>query len=718
MAVRALEVLAEETTIVAGADAIVSGLRDVRWPARLEWLRRPGGSARVLLDAAHNPAGARALASYLEETGMSAVTLVTSVMRDKDVDWRARAAADARRARRRHPRRQPARQRRGGAGAGDRRGSAPRRLPVVAIDDPWAAVNHALGSPPAGRDRRLDLPRRAAARRPPRRRRLRTRVIFCGRTPAAAAVAMTFRLLSCLVLLVAAGVATAAAQVPGYNSKQFRIEQIDEGHWRFTGEVELENEEIKGQKFYANVVDLFTADNRVEASGNVVYETATARIAAERAVFFTRAGTGTFYTASGLAALGEKADKSMFGALEPDVYFYGEVLEKVGEDRYKISKGGFTTCVQPTPRWELVTGSASINVGDYAILRNAVMRVKDVPVFYLPIMYYPIQEDDRATGFLLPTYSQSSLQGQSLSNAFFWAISRSQDLTVLHDWYAQTGQGYGSEYRWVRSPTSVGNLRAYRLQQKAGTVDGIPLPESRSMMLSGGITQDLPFRLKGRARIDYSSNLTVNQLYSQDVFNATNGVSMWNGNVSGSWQFLNTSLTAQRTQQFFSETASRISGSMPSLTAAVSNRKIRRLPMYFALQSEASRPIYIERNGEFEIDRSMDRFDLAPMVRMPISGLHLHQPEPQRHVSHHLVQREPRPSKACRSRSRTPAATATSVPRCWDRSSAGSTRRTTSWPTGSSTSSSRPSRRSGSPRSTARRKWPRSAIPTTAWWAA
>jgi hypothetical protein len=53
----------------------------------------------------------------------------------------------------------------------------------------------------------------------------------------------------------------------------------------------------------------------------------------------------------------------------------------------------------------------------------------------------------------------------------------------------------------------------------------------------------------------------------------------------------------------------------------VSNRKIRRLPMYFALQTEASRPIYIERNGEFEIDRSMDRFDLAPMVRVPISGL-------------------------------------------------------------------------------------------------
>jgi lipopolysaccharide assembly outer membrane protein LptD (OstA) len=440
-------------------------------------------------------------------------------------------------------------------------------------------------------------------------------------TPAAAALLMTSRLLSCFVLVAATGAATASAQVPGYNSKQFRIEQIDAEHWRFTGQVELENEEVKGQKFYANVVDLFTTDNRVEASGNVVYETATARIAAERAVFFTRAGTGTFYTASGLASLGEKADKSMFGALEPDVYFYGEVLEKVGEDRYKIAKGGFTTCVQPTPRWELVTGSATINVGEYAVLRNAVMRVKDVPIFYLPIMYYPIQDDDRATGFLLPTYGRSNIQGQSISNAFFWAISRSQDLTVLHDWYTATGQGYGSEYRWMRSPTSAGNLRAYRLQQKAASVNGIDLPESRSLLLNGSITQDLPLRLKARARIDYSSNLTVNQLYSQDVFNATNGLSSWNGNVSGSWRFMNSSLTAQRTQQFFNASASRITGSLPSLTAGLSSRRLGPLPIYFGVQSEASQPIYIERDGDNEIDRSMARFDLTPTVRMPISGL-------------------------------------------------------------------------------------------------
>jgi lipopolysaccharide assembly outer membrane protein LptD (OstA) len=432
---------------------------------------------------------------------------------------------------------------------------------------------------------------------------------------------MTSRLLACLVFAATFGVTAAAAQVPNHNSKQFRMEQLDDGHWRLTGQVELENEDVPGQKFYANVVDIYTAENRIEASGNVVYETETARVAAERATFFTRAGTGTFYNASGLASLGEKADRSMFGNLEPDVYFYGAMIEKTGEDRYKVTKGGFTTCVQPTPRWELVSGSASINVGDYALLKNAVMRVKDVPIFYLPIMYYPIQDDDRSTGFLMPAYGRSLYQGSSISNAFFWAISRSQDFTVMHDWFTQTGQGYGSEYRWMRSGTSLGNLRAYRLLQKAATVNGQPVPETRSVLVNGSITQDLPLRLKGRARIDYSSNLTLNQLYSQDIFNATQSVSTWTGNVSGSWRFVNASATAQRSQQFFNQDDSRITGSLPSVTAAVSSRKLGPLPVYFALQSEASRPLYVERSGDTDLDRTLTRTDLLPSLRMPISGL-------------------------------------------------------------------------------------------------
>ena len=65
-------------------DAIERGLADVDWPARLELLVVDGGR-RVLLDAAHNVDGARALASYLGRWHPERPALVIGVMRDKDV---------------------------------------------------------------------------------------------------------------------------------------------------------------------------------------------------------------------------------------------------------------------------------------------------------------------------------------------------------------------------------------------------------------------------------------------------------------------------------------------------------------------------------------------------------------------------------------------------------------------------------------------------------
>jgi dihydrofolate synthase/folylpolyglutamate synthase len=61
-----------------------AGFEQARWPGRLESTHRNG--ADVLLDAAHNAAGARALASHLRDIGWTDVTIVIGVMHDKDAD--------------------------------------------------------------------------------------------------------------------------------------------------------------------------------------------------------------------------------------------------------------------------------------------------------------------------------------------------------------------------------------------------------------------------------------------------------------------------------------------------------------------------------------------------------------------------------------------------------------------------------------------------------
>jgi len=82
-ALGAMEVL-EDLGYPVSNDAIVEGLKEVKWPGRLEMVC---SSPRVLLDGAHNPAGAIALKESLEkEFQYRNLVVLIGIMKDKDID--------------------------------------------------------------------------------------------------------------------------------------------------------------------------------------------------------------------------------------------------------------------------------------------------------------------------------------------------------------------------------------------------------------------------------------------------------------------------------------------------------------------------------------------------------------------------------------------------------------------------------------------------------
>lgn len=93
VAVRVLELL-EARGIGVPSEAVTAGLARPSWPGRLD-LRSLDDGREVLLDAAHNPAGAAALASYLNEQPGPRLPLVFAAMRDKDTGGMLRALLPA-----------------------------------------------------------------------------------------------------------------------------------------------------------------------------------------------------------------------------------------------------------------------------------------------------------------------------------------------------------------------------------------------------------------------------------------------------------------------------------------------------------------------------------------------------------------------------------------------------------------------------------------------
>ena len=403
-----------------------------------------------------------------------------------------------------------------------------------------------------------------------------------------------------------------------------KMEAIPDGI-RITGLVEIPVPCQADTRISADVVEIYFERGVLEATGSVVFADAEGRITAERVEFNISDGTGTFYEAWGTMSLGPLVDRAQFGNQDADIIFNGRTIEKLGAQKYRITDGGFTACVQPEPRWEVVADSVVINLNDYAIARNMVLRVKGVPLFYLPIIYYPIQDDERATGFLMPTYGTSTLRGGHVSNAFFWAINRSQDATLFHDWYTRIGQGMGGEYRYVSGPMSSGNVRLYRLAQRETQFEengsSEPLPAETSYQINADVNQELG-RLRAQGRVEYFTEVRTGQLYFRDPYEQTRSRRIVDAGISGNFGPTSVGAYYARSEVFTDISNSSVSGSQPRATINVAPLRLFGSPVYTALNADyAFLPNQRIRDGEIVSDDSLGRLDIAPSVRAPLSRL-------------------------------------------------------------------------------------------------
>jgi LPS-assembly protein len=439
-----------------------------------------------------------------------------------------------------------------------------------------------------------------------------------------------------IVFLAAADVRPAAAQeqfeqISGIDNIVAEVQrQIGPNHRQLIRNVELK---LGDTTLYDDEVEVFADQDRLVARGNVALIQTTNRITADSAEFNFKTKLGTFHSAYGIAAIKPPMQSPTPGAiavptatgLDTDVYFVGEVVEKLGPRKYKITKGGFTTCVQPTPRWRLNADTIVLNIEHYTFLRNAVFSVKGVPMLYTPFLYYPTKKDDRATGILIPTLGSTTLRGESIHNAFFWALGRSEDVTFMHDWFSRTGQGYGSEYRYNFGGLSNGNIRGYLLKEHGADYaqdDGsvFTRPGSTTYEIHGNATQLLPANIRGRGRVDYFSSITEMQSFNMNYTNAYLNQRSFGGNAVGAWGTYSMNATFDHSEYFSSTTASATSGSWPKVAFNRNERLIPGTPLYFSVGTEYASLLRNAKDTDNPVNdynQDVTRLDLNPQIRFP-----------------------------------------------------------------------------------------------------
>jgi LPS-assembly protein len=122
-------------------------------------------------------------------------------------------------------------------------------------------------------------------------------------------------------------------------------------------------------------------------------------------------------------------------------------LEQTTNGDLLLDNNQFTRCEPGNDGWRLDASSLLIEKDDvFGTARNAVLRMKSVPVFYTPYLKFPIT-GDRVSGLLFPNLSYSDEDGVDVSVPYYLNLARNYDATVIPRYISKRGASLESEFR-------------------------------------------------------------------------------------------------------------------------------------------------------------------------------------------------------------------------------------------------------------------------------
>lgn len=114
-----------------------------------------------------------------------------------------------------------------------------------------------------------------------------------------------------------------------------------------------------------------------------------------------------------------------------------------------LSAASFTTCPENDSSWALHADKININADDgWGEAWHSVIRIQDVPVFYLPYMTFPVS-DKRKSGLLFPKIGSSQKLGVDLETPYYLNLAENYDATISPRFMSKRGAQLNTEFRYL-----------------------------------------------------------------------------------------------------------------------------------------------------------------------------------------------------------------------------------------------------------------------------
>ncbi len=347
--------------------------------------------------------------------------------------------------------------------------------------------------------------------------------------------------------------------------------------------------------------------------------------------------TARFYDVNGSQGVRRLGHAMVYSTPTP-LLFSGRVLLQLGEGNFKVIDGSITNCRLPHPDWRIIAHSIALE-NDKASTSNAFFEFLGVPIFYLPYLQHPANDNGRVSGFMIPFVGNSSIKGYVVGEQVYWVINRSMDVSAGVEYYSKRGWAPTGDFRY-KGPgldhltarwsalidrgveEQVGNTLASSAARHSDVLAG---PIGYELVNQGGVDvsllgrKDLSASTRVAGTIEYLSSYVYRLLFNDNYLQATSSevasdvvlTHNRNGALPTAW--------LDRFQSFASTT----NGDevkilrLPLLRYDVLDRPLGDSPLYWGLGSSLG---YLNRSEPFFHSRNVVRADVYPHLSLPFSA--------------------------------------------------------------------------------------------------
>ena len=314
-----------------------------------------------------------------------------------------------------------------------------------------------------------------------------------------------------------------------------------------------------------------------------------------RAEFNFGAQTGTFYDASGYT--------------DREFLISGRIIIKTGPDTYRVQDGSITTCKDENPKWKFTASRSEIRVDHTARLHNTFLKIKGLPVFYMPYTILPLEKKKRNSGFTTFSTGSSTSKGRVFSEGYYQTLGRSADIKIYGDYFSLRGLALGGLLRTRPNPSTFFNIEVYGIRDNLNQ-GGVRLVVDGESRMSNN--------WRAVARVNITSNFEFRQAFADSFSKATVAREHVNVFLTRNHGSISTNIAFERNEVTFPG-ESLVTRKIPSIEFLSLGTPLGNSPFIFSFQSSIDG--ISRRDGQSETGGIIQRLDIYPRIAVRLPSL-------------------------------------------------------------------------------------------------